>query len=52
MKEIEFKSVSFSYETNKPVLKDVDLIVESGEVLAYGSTGAGKSTIAKLLSFL
>ena len=49
--KIEFKSVSFSYETNKPVLKDVDLIVESGEVLALvGPTGAGKSTIAKLLS--
>ena len=32
-------------------MKDVDLIVESGEVLALvGPTGAGKSTIAKLLS--
>ena len=45
------KSVDFSYEKNKPVLKDVSLLVESGEVVALvGPTGAGKSTIAKLIS--
>ena len=32
--QVELKSVDFSYEKNKPVLKDVSLLVESGEVVA------------------
>ncbi len=48
---VELKSVDFSYEIDKPVLRDVDLKVESGEILALvGPTGAGKSTLAKLIS--
>ena len=48
---VELESIDFSYEKNKPVLKDVSLLVESGEVIALvGPTGAGKSTIAKLIS--
>ena len=48
---VELKSVDFNYEIDKPVLKNIDLKVESGEVLALvGPTGAGKSTVAKLIS--
>ena len=42
--------VSFSYSPGHPVLRDVSLVVQPGEHLALvGATGAGKSTLAKLL---
>lgn len=48
--EIRFSSVSFSYEPQKPVLRDLDLVLPAGKVLALvGSSGAGKSTVAQLL---
>jgi ATP-binding cassette subfamily B protein len=44
------EGVTFAYEAGKPVLHEVDLAVEAGEHLALvGPTGAGKSTLAKLL---
>jgi len=46
---IRFEGVSFSYK-HAPVLQDVDLEVEVGEVLALvGESGAGKSTLVSLL---
>jgi len=49
--EIIFDHVTFGYDPIRPVLKDVNIHVESGKTLAIvGPTGAGKSTIAKLLS--
>lgn len=46
---IEFKHVSFSYD-ERPILDDVSFTVLPGEKLALvGSSGAGKSTIGKLL---
>jgi ATP-binding cassette subfamily B multidrug efflux pump len=49
--EIIFDHVTFGYDAARPVLKDVNIHVESGKTLAIvGPTGAGKSTIAKLLS--
>lgn len=45
--------VEFGYVADTPVLHGIDLRVESGEHLALvGATGAGKSTLAKLLARL
>ncbi|MBU2614054.1 MAG: ABC transporter ATP-binding protein [Elusimicrobiota bacterium] len=48
--EIEFKHVSFEYDKDDIVLKDVNFEVKSGEVVAIvGPSGSGKSTIINLL---
>lgn len=48
---IELKSVTFSYSDDIDVLHDVDLLIEPGETFALvGATGAGKSTVAKLIT--
>jgi ATP-binding cassette subfamily B protein len=50
---IEASGIGFSYDGVTPVLAEVDLVVATGERLALvGPTGAGKSTLAKLLSRL
>jgi subfamily B ATP-binding cassette protein MsbA len=47
---IELISVSFDYGDGAPVLKDVSLRIEPGQVAAIvGASGAGKSTIASLI---
>ena len=47
---IEFDNVSFSYESNAPVIKDLSFSIEDGESVGLiGANGAGKSTIMKLL---
>jgi ATP-binding cassette subfamily B protein len=50
-KSIEFKNVSFCYpETDVWVLKNVSFVIETNEKFGIiGTTGSGKSTIAKLL---
>ncbi len=49
--EIFFDKVTFGYNPDKPVLKEVNIHVKPGETLAIvGPTGAGKSTLVKLLS--
>jgi ATP-binding cassette, subfamily B, bacterial len=49
--KIEFEHVSFSYKDEEPVLKDFSLTITPGENLAIvGHTGAGKSSIAKLIA--
>lgn len=48
--EIELRGVTFAYD-RVPVLQDVDLHVAPGETVALvGTTGAGKSTLAKLIA--
>ena len=48
---ISFDHVSFAYVPGRPVLEDVDLQVAPGETVAFvGPTGAGKSTMAKLVT--
>ena len=47
---LEAEDVRFEYEPGSPVLHGIDLRIEPGEHLALvGATGAGKSTLAKLL---
>ncbi len=46
---IEYKNVSFSYES-EPVLKNINLIIRKGQKIALvGPSGGGKSTLADLL---
>ncbi len=47
---LEFKNVSFSYNSEKQVLKNVSFKVNKGDMLSIvGRNGAGKSTISKLI---
>jgi len=47
---IQLDHVTFGYRADRPVLDDVSLSIAAGETLAIvGATGAGKSTIIKLL---
>ena len=48
---IEFKNVSFSYEDNIPVLKNLSLKIDANQTVGFvGPSGAGKSTIFNLIS--
>jgi len=48
---IEFRSLTFAYPgSDRPVLRDIDLQIESGQTVAFvGGTGSGKSTLINLL---
>jgi ATP-binding cassette subfamily B protein len=47
---VEFRKVSFSYSPEAPLIKDMNLKVESGHTVAIvGPTGAGKTTLVNLL---
>jgi ATP-binding cassette subfamily B protein len=48
--QIELQNVSFSYGPDHPILKQVSLLIEPGQVVALvGPTGAGKTTIISLI---
>lgn len=50
-KEIRFENVSFGYADDSIVLQNINLAVKAGETIALvGPTGAGKTTIANLLT--
>ena len=55
--EVKFENVSFSYNTNtsieKEVLKDLNLTIEEAKITSIiGKSGSGKTTIAELIDFL
>ena len=48
--EVEFRNVHFGYEPNQIIIKDFSVKVEPGQQIAIvGPTGAGKTTLVKLL---
>lgn len=48
--DIEVKNITFRYGNRKPVIKDISFTIPKGKKVALvGSSGSGKSTIAKLL---
>ncbi|GLP73822.1 ABC transporter ATP-binding protein [Mycobacterium antarcticum] len=49
--DIAFRDVKFSYVPDRPVLPDMELHIPAGQTVALvGTTGAGKTTIAKLIA--
>jgi ATP-binding cassette subfamily B protein len=51
--DIAFHHINFSYEGQKPVLKDIDFTIPAGNTFAIlGGTGSGKSTLMHLLDRL
>ncbi len=48
--EVEFRQVYFGYEANKPIIKGFSAHIQAGQKVAIvGPTGAGKTTLVKLL---
>lgn len=49
--DVRFKNVSFAYDKDKPVLKNINIEGAAGHKFAFvGSTGAGKTTITSLIN--
>lgn len=48
---ISFENVSFNYEENVPILKDINFSCKAGQMIALvGPTGVGKTTLTQLIS--
>jgi len=51
VRELRFENVSFEYRENQPVVKEFNLVVPSGSVIALvGRSGAGKTTVTDLVA--
>jgi energy-coupling factor transport system ATP-binding protein len=47
---LKIENVTFSYDGIRPVLEDIDIDIQEGEMISLvGKNGAGKSTLSKLL---
>lgn len=50
LRTIEFREITFGYETDRPILNNLSLSIRAGEKIAIvGANGSGKSTLIKLL---
>lgn len=48
--EVRFDAVEFAYDPRRPILKGLDFTIQAGHTVAVvGPTGAGKSTLSRLL---
>jgi ATP-binding cassette, subfamily B, bacterial len=48
--KVEFSNLAFGYHSDRPVLKDIDLLIQPYQTVALvGRSGSGKSTLVKLL---
>lgn len=48
--KIEFKRVTFGYSRHTPILRDLDLVIEPGEMIGIvGRSGSGKTTVVNLI---
>ena len=48
--QVQFQDVHFSYNTDRPILKGINIQIPAGHTVAVvGASGAGKSTLARLL---
>ncbi len=48
--KVVFDHVSFAYNPDRPILHEINFVIESGQTLAIvGESGAGKSTVSRLL---
>ena len=48
--EVQFRNMTFGYDSHNPVLKDINLHVKPGEMIGLvGHSGAGKSTLINLI---
>ena len=49
--DVRFDHVTFGYDSDRPILKEVSLFAKPGQKIAFvGSTGAGKTTITNLIN--
>jgi len=48
--DIDIKNLNFAYNKDKPILKDINLTIESGKKVAIvGASGSGKTTLANII---
>jgi len=48
---VEFQNISFSYQKNKDILKDINFKIKQGQMVALiGESGVGKTTLVDLIS--